>query len=194
MYHDQVRTLSQKIHEWSFKNFGVQAPMVPLLGVGEEIGEMIHAMLKRAQGIRGHAEEHWDAMRDALGDMAIYLLDYIGARDLADPGMNPLEISAEDLTQRFWCSDWTLYPFYDLFDIYSELLRMEELMARGKPAHEGRLLQQSKLPTLWRLMCRFWNTIQAEKGIFTCFEEYVEMLWTTQVSKRDWTKNPEHGV
>lgn len=44
-----------------------------LLGVGEELGEFKHHLLKRKSGIKGTYKEHTDAMEDALGDSLIFL-------------------------------------------------------------------------------------------------------------------------
>jgi NTP pyrophosphatase (non-canonical NTP hydrolase) len=69
-----------EVTEWATKNFsstpGGRRSWQPLLGVFEEIGELAHAFLKRTQGIRGTPAEHNAAIRDAIGDLVIYLLDF----------------------------------------------------------------------------------------------------------------------
>jgi len=84
--------LQTEVSEWSQHNFGNQSSVNPLLGVGEEIGELAeevehasnlililgrlhHAYLKRGQDIR-RTENHSAAIRDAVGDIIIYLLDF----------------------------------------------------------------------------------------------------------------------
>lgn len=64
---------------WSAENFGPQSPLLPLLGIGEELGELHHAVLKREQGIRKD-EDHLAMEKDAIGDMCIYLMDYCSRR------------------------------------------------------------------------------------------------------------------
>lgn len=49
-------------------------------GVIEELGEFFHARLKMEQGIRGTKEKHEADMRDAIGDMLIYLSNLAEAR------------------------------------------------------------------------------------------------------------------
>lgn len=72
----------QKEHrEWSLKNFGEHPTWHPLLGIQEEIGELAHAYLKREQGIRGTREEHDAAIKDAVGDVMIYLMGYCSCWD-----------------------------------------------------------------------------------------------------------------
>lgn len=61
--------------------FGLdQESWQPLLGIQEEVGELSHAHLKESQGIRGSAEKHQAAARDAVGDIMVYLAGYCHAR------------------------------------------------------------------------------------------------------------------
>lgn len=56
-------------------------------GVGEENGELMHSVLKRAQGIRLDEDEVGpEAEQDAVGDIIIYLADFCYRRgyDIAD--------------------------------------------------------------------------------------------------------------
>lgn len=61
---------------WSRKNFPDNTPDNPFEGLVEEAGELAHARLKARQGIRGTAEEHEAAEKDAIGDLAIYDADW----------------------------------------------------------------------------------------------------------------------
>lgn len=84
--------LQAEVAAWSERNFGDQPSVNPLLGIGEELGELTeeadhvsslililgrlhHAYLKRYQDIRSN-ENHSAAIRDAVGDIIIYLLDF----------------------------------------------------------------------------------------------------------------------
>ena len=60
---------------WSKKNFDNKKPYQPILGATEEVGELAHAYLKMEQGIRGTKAEHEHAMKDAIGDCCIFLMD-----------------------------------------------------------------------------------------------------------------------
>jgi len=71
--------IQKEIKVWSETNFGVRPEWHPLLGLFEEQGELAHAYLKKAQGIRGTPEQHDADMQDAVGDMVIYLLDFANA-------------------------------------------------------------------------------------------------------------------
>lgn len=65
-----VRALAPAIGAWGEYNFDHHAPHY---GVAEEAGELIHAKLKMAQGIRGTPEEHQLAIKDAYADLLVFL-------------------------------------------------------------------------------------------------------------------------
>lgn len=72
-------------NKWATKNFGASRPSHwPLIGAFEELGELAHAHLKWEQGIRGTAEEHEVAAKDAFADTIIYLCDYATRRGWKD--------------------------------------------------------------------------------------------------------------
>lgn len=70
-----LNEIQHKFKKWSFDNFGEQVSkqtgqtlgsLLPLLGIGEEVGELDAAI-----------EENNEAeIRDALGDIMIYLMDF----------------------------------------------------------------------------------------------------------------------
>lgn len=59
---------------WVDKNFPPDNPDHSKLGMIEEMGELVHHYLKMQQGIRGTDEEHLAEMKDAVGDLVIYML------------------------------------------------------------------------------------------------------------------------
>lgn len=67
--------VASELELWVKHNFPDAEAWQPLLGAGEEIGELYHAFLKRAQGIRLN-EPHDENIRDAIGDIIIYLLHF----------------------------------------------------------------------------------------------------------------------
>lgn len=70
-----ISEVNEELKPWVEHNFPDSPAWMPLLGAGEEIGELYHSFLKRAQGIR--LEENHDAkIRDAIGDIVIYLLHF----------------------------------------------------------------------------------------------------------------------
>lgn len=78
--------------------------LLPFIGMVEEVGEAAHAILKMIQGIRGSKLEHIEALRDALGDIELYRMDFASAM-----GWRVSEIDAETLAQVHE-RDWKRYP------------------------------------------------------------------------------------
>lgn len=65
-------TLRDEIGEWATRNFDYHAPH---LGVGEEAGELTHAVLKNFQGIR-QTSDHLDKVKDAIADAGVFLMHW----------------------------------------------------------------------------------------------------------------------
>jgi len=100
-----MKKIQKEIKEWANKNFGEDRPNYwPLLGIGEELGELHHAFLKKEQKIRKGEELYQDAAKDALGDMLIYMMDFcaIEGFDFEDI----LETTWNEVKKR----DWTKNP------------------------------------------------------------------------------------
>lgn len=77
--------------EWVNHNFPPDTPSHSVLGVIEETGELVHHYLKAEQGIRGTSLEHMAEMRDAIGDITIYLLGVLAHADYV-PLREPITI------------------------------------------------------------------------------------------------------
>lgn len=86
----------RELRIWQEHNFSDRTNIDPTMGVAEEIGELAgeldwdtehirflaialgrlhHHSLKRRQNIRGTSEEHEDRIRDALGDIMVFVAD-----------------------------------------------------------------------------------------------------------------------
>lgn len=74
-----LRNLQNEQRPWVKHNFGDRPSWMPLLGIVEELGELAHAHLKQAQGIR-RQENHEELAKDAVADIVIFLADYCSAR------------------------------------------------------------------------------------------------------------------
>lgn len=81
MITQQLQDIQKEVYQWSKQNFGDQPSWRPLLGIGEELGELNHAYLKRAQGIRTN-EDHEEGIRDAVADIMIYLCDFCSRENI----------------------------------------------------------------------------------------------------------------
>lgn len=91
--------LRKQVYEWSVENFGdEQPPEFPLIGAGEEGGELTTSVLKRAQGIddaeKYEGEVGDEAERDAIGDVCIYLADFTERRKSETGGMPTEDVQA----------------------------------------------------------------------------------------------------
>ena len=103
MIHMSLRKIQTDQAAWSKKNFGIHPSWQPLLGVSEEVGELCHAYLKRTQAIR-NSEDHDAKLRDAVGDLVIYLCDFCSCEG----------IDLEDVVNQVWQEvrrrDWKKNP------------------------------------------------------------------------------------
>ena len=97
----KIKQLQSEVAEWSNRNFPNNQPHQPLLGVGEEVGELMHAHLKMEQGIRGPADRLYVEKCDAVGDILIYLADYC-ERNKID-----MEAAVDDAWAIVKRRDWT---------------------------------------------------------------------------------------
>ena len=93
---DKITTITQ----WQIKNFpGNENSWHSLLGLQEELGELSHAYLKRAQGIRVN-EKHDENIKDAVGDIFIYLLDFCRREGISFERC--LDTAMDDVMKRDW--------------------------------------------------------------------------------------------
>jgi NTP pyrophosphatase (non-canonical NTP hydrolase) len=70
-----LKRVQRELVPWVKHNFGDRPGWMPVMGIQEECGELAHAFLKRAQGIRGTDEQHLADIRDALADIIIFACD-----------------------------------------------------------------------------------------------------------------------
>lgn len=76
---ETIADLQDSIYDWQIYNFGEQDKELTLLGVYEEAGELCHAQLKMEQGIRGTSDTLEAEMRDAIGDIMIYSMNFLSS-------------------------------------------------------------------------------------------------------------------
>ena len=96
--------LQEAHRKWLAHNFPNQTPHQALLGVGEEVGELMHAHLKMEQGIRGSLHEQTEAAQDAIGDIVIYLASYCNTNGFA------LEACVNAAWREVSARDWQANP------------------------------------------------------------------------------------
>ena len=102
-----INEIQAAVKEWTLKNFGPPVTPFhrPILGVVEEVGELAHGQLKGEQGIRGSKEENEAKMRDAIGDIMIYMMDLCNCHDWSLEGI--LQDTWEGVVQK---RDWRTNP------------------------------------------------------------------------------------
>jgi NTP pyrophosphatase (non-canonical NTP hydrolase) len=95
-----LKQIQEEVKVWEKKNFGDRPGWQPLLGLQEEVGELAHHYLKRAQGIR-ISEDHNAGIADAVADIVIYLLDFCNTEGI------DLEATLKATWQEVSKRDWT---------------------------------------------------------------------------------------
>ncbi len=98
-----LKRLQNEQRPWVKHNFGDRPSWHPLLGLVEEVGELCHAHLKQAQGIRTNEDHELDKM-DAIGDIVIYLADYCSAEGI------DLQVVVEETWKDVKERDWKNNP------------------------------------------------------------------------------------
>lgn len=79
-----LREFQTMCSEWQKRNFGDHfgTGYRNLLGVSEEVGELCHAHLKGEQNIKHTPEKIIELKKDAIGDIAIFLMNYCSSQNL----------------------------------------------------------------------------------------------------------------
>lgn len=95
-----LQQLQKEVAQWADKNFPDSKSYHPLLGVGEETGELMHAHLKGEQSIRHSAAKIHNMKIDSIGDIIIYLADYCGRNCISLE--EAVEKTWEQVKQRDW--------------------------------------------------------------------------------------------
>lgn len=100
----EMSALQVRLFRWQSRNFGVPSRFQILAGVMEEVGELSHALLKNAQGIRGMSDDDARvAAGDAIADAVVYLIQLCTALRI-DFGVLIWRV-AETVLGRDWVAD-----------------------------------------------------------------------------------------
>lgn len=162
--------------EWVARNFPPIPGEVPgndsVLGCIEELGELTHGFLKLKQGIRGTPEEHNAAMRDAVGDLIIYLLGVMSAHGGKMRGKYSLAITPEECLFLL-STDIGVLSYYNL-----RMMGKSPALQHHWEGTIGNIVANAK---------RF-----CELQVWD-FEEIVTTTWD-HVKQRDWQKHRAEGA
>lgn len=157
-----LETAQKEVGEWALRNFGEQDSHRPLLGIFEELGEYAAA---RDQLDR-------DSMRDAIGDIGVYLLHYCSIRGW----------SASEL----W--DNRVGPTGTDMGVIRSLshhhLKGAQNIRGGAAKHD--YYQKHELSML------LWRLDQASIDVGGDFLCILYNTWE-MVKQRDWKKNPNNA-
>lgn len=162
--------LQECAYDWQLYNFGQQENELILLGMCEEVGELCHAELKMEQGIRGTPEEHEAQMRDAIGDILIYAMNYLSGIKETIGAFSPRE---------------DVKPTEDDNRIRKALFAL--FRAIGNALDDVKRAQAHEINRIISSL----NYICALKGWE--FEQIARDTWDV-IRTRDWRRYPETGL
>lgn len=173
-----LQTIQQEVGEWSAENFGTEQPATyPLAGAGEELGELVHSVLKRKQGIRLDEEDvGTEAEIDAVGDIGVYLLDYLYRADIPIGVDEP--IRSETIDTNFDGNDIDLMG--RLFREYGDLWSMHAIDGSD----------HNKAVCVVTIFIALDLFCQRRDGIES-FRECLEVAWYGEVQDREWDADVE---
>ncbi len=158
--------IQTEVGEWSANNFPGQEDVNPLIGSGEEMGEL-------ADAIDFDSEPTEDEL-DAVGDTLIYLADLCAIRGL--DYQKAYELSKEKDT------------IHD--DIFQEWVAAKGQLNRsilkrrqGIRLDEDRVGEKAEYDALARIICAI-NTFARKRGYTV--EEAINYAWYDEVIDREW--------
>jgi len=155
--------LQTESKDWVLKNFGVRPKHQPLLGMFEEYGELMLA-------------EKLDEIKDAVADIAIFLIDFCNANDLNLDQVLYMN-KKEDLS---WLDSGALLAGIatSIGKIAHHYLKREQGIRGDVKFHTEQI--EVRVSQLVGFLQEF-----SRQGSFN-FEDTVQMVWRS-VSKRNWS-------
>jgi hypothetical protein len=186
--------LQEEVAVWKMKNFPESPPKHQFWGLIEELGELVHAHLKKEQGIRGSAEKHVTDGKDAIADGFIFLMNVctsygwdvvslLNHHTDRTPVKTPADLQRERGSLKVGYS-----PIMRILSHLSELggcLEAAEFESLKKDAY----LQDAK--SFARGYAVSLAAYCAQQG--WSLQDILEEVWP-KVRARDWTKNKTTGV
>ena len=165
---ETLQDLQESLYDWQGYNFGEdQDNELVLLGVCEEAGELCHSHLKLEQAIRGTPAQHEADIQDAIGDIMIYLLNYVSGLGEVFPSF-----VAKDGVEKI--EDLTIVR-KTIFSVYRTI---------------GKLADDPENMTRVQHVTASLIHLCAIKGLD--LESIVRKTWA-HIGKRDWKQFPENG-
>lgn len=165
---ETLQDLQKCLYDWQVYNFGEQDNERMILGMAEESGELCHAQLKGEQGIRGSNTELEAKMFDSIGDIMVYLLNYLSMIGEEVQSFSPLE--------NVETSDDEKILRKAVLSVYAKVAKIIE-----EPANMLRI-QHLVMSLIYLCALKGWN-----------LEAILRQTWS-QVGQRDWKQYPETGM
>lgn len=185
--------LQETLWDWQDRNFGPNgesaAPRHCFLGMCEEAGELIHSILKMSQGIRGTKEEHIADIKDAIGDIMVYLINFyhraeeIGYIESKEGYFRDLSEQRTNTNIQMELLGWQIYKDVAYFGLYFEPIFTNNTSV-PKQYHQSLKDCAEELCTHMSFICNILHTT-----LFKC----IEQVWVNTLSKRDWKADPTNG-
>lgn len=191
---DQIKT---EVGAWSLKNFGVQksksacqtvehpegGPMLiqpvlgslaPLLGIGEELGELVMAGADS------------DLQEDAVADIMVYSCDYAEREDIAHMpfGARAMPIEVQDQHKEALEGMWLFYG-----KLLHATLKNHQGIRGFDDCNFYKEQRDQALNGLLHYLCGYVGNYLPGKTPIMLLNE----TWNKVVSKRDWTEDAKTG-
>lgn len=170
---EKWEALAKETYAWQQRNFPEtkKHPEWSILGIFEEVGELTHAHLKEAHGIR---KTDWTAKkRDALGDATIFLMNGWAAGDEEDYLFDPMP-----------------FPYATDTENPDSQSPLKALCSLGKAAGEALALWRDFERLYFANLFLFLNVYAQTNG----WDLYDVVLETWErVKLRDWVTYPQTG-
>lgn len=168
-----MKTLNQiqeEIKVWSLKNFGQQDPVLPLLGIIEELGELNIAWRK----------DDTEIIIDSIGDTIIYMMDFCGRMNY---NLEEITIHAAERHPPNRTEDISVVAI--LGNLCHGYLKSKQNI-RTNENHDKTI--KNALGDIFFSLA----IISQRNENIPSLAECLNSTWD-KVSKRDWTQNKENG-
>lgn len=202
-----VVDLLPEIAEWNRRNFPESGHFHKAMGVAEEVGELMHAILKGLQGIRHTPDEIATMIGDAFADTGVYVVALIAdAGSLAGENMGRIVTETGRLIEidtkiagevHGWRESEGPTPslhdaafvaceiFEDASRVLGSSRSLEEVRkARLRIAVQADLVCRQSVSLIVSLDTMAWN------GFGLDFPTLLRETWAKVVAKRDWRADP----
>ena len=180
-----IKKMQEQHKLWSERNFPGEHPSWhPLLGIDEEVGELNHHYLKRVQNIRTN-ENHNAGIRDALGDIFIFMLDFANIEGI-DLEAAIIE-TWDDVMKRDWQKDPVAGQVLDQLDEWKKHTAIGMRAGTVKPVvrpHDGLFSQNA-------MGYRAGQFIGVGQAVSLTAEEDADVERNMQELQEDYQEHPD---